>query len=165
MSTSINFHGCRKLEVTQFLPESANAIAIKFHGRGGYGTDLEVNVFGLPDSTAIALNDFLETLGEIRKDGGMNGAYREDGAEFYGDSSSISGVAVYDYTVEECFDADHGGRDGLEVTHCELLRVELNGLHLTREQIVSMTDSATVAAVEEATRGAMQETLDAGETI
>ena len=68
MSTSINFHGYKKLEVTQFLPESANAIAIKFHGSDGYGTDLEVNVFGLPDSTAIALNDFLEALGETEHD-------------------------------------------------------------------------------------------------
>ena len=95
----------------------------------------------------------------------FNDTYSVEESEFYGDASSLTGVAVYDYTAEECFDADHGGRDGLEVTHCELLRVELNGLHLTREQIVSMTDSATVAAVEEATREAMQETLDAGETI
>ena len=95
----------------------------------------------------------------------FNDTHRVEETTFEGDTSSLTGVAVYDYTVEECLDADHGGRDGLEVTHCELLRVELNGLHLTREQIVDMTDKATVAAVEEATRGAMQETLDAGETI
>ena len=96
----------------------------------------------------------------------FNDTHRVEETTFEGDGgSSITGTAVYDYTVEECLDADHGGRDGLEVTHCELAWFELSGLNLWRGQIVDMTDKATVARVEESVRDAMQETLDDGEAI
>ena len=75
---------------------------------------------------------------------------KEEYAEFAGDTGSITGTANYEVETASFFDRDCGGTDGLEVTHCELLFVQIDGLRLSRDQIVQVTCEAAVKRGEEA---------------
>lgn len=79
----------------------------------------------------------------------MQITHRIEGAEFSGDTGSVTGTAVYLVTIEYGLNSDIGGRDGWEALNTELLRVEIDALHLTRDQIVLVTCEAAVRRSEE----------------
>ena len=89
--------------------------------------------------------------------------YEENEAVFSGDNCEVTGVEVYTYDIEEFFDADIGGRDGREVTGAELLKVKLDGVHLTRDQIELIVGKDALLCIESATRDELQRKLDRGE--
>ena len=77
--------------------------------------------------------------------------YRQPDAEINGrDGGCITGTAVYDYRIEPTFDADIGGRDGPDVTFCELLGVEIDGEMIDRAVIVGILGQSAVAEMEDA---------------
>lgn len=76
--------------------------------------------------------------------------YRDEFAEFSGTASSISGVAVYDCTIENDFSADIGGVDGPTCTGVELLYVDLDGYHLSNDAVVQIAGKAAIARAESA---------------
>ena len=74
---------------------------------------------------------------------------KEEYAEFCGDTGSITGTAHYEVETASFFDRDCGGTDGQEVTSCELLFVQIDGLRLSRDQIAQVTCEAAVKRGEE----------------
>ena len=89
--------------------------------------------------------------------------YEENDAVFSGDNCEVTGVAVYTYDIDEFFDADIGGRDGREVFGVDLLKVKLDGVHLTRDQIELIVGKSALLRIESATRDELQEMVDGGE--
>ena len=73
----------------------------------------------------------------------------EEHEEFHGDTGAITGIATYDYDIESFYDADIGGRDGVGVSYCELVSVAVDGLILTRDQIVLAISEEGVKRAEE----------------
>ena len=89
--------------------------------------------------------------------------YEDTDAVFSGDNCEVTGVAVYTYDIDEFFDADIGGRDGIEVTCAELVKVKLDGAHLTRDQIELIVGKAALLRIESAVMEKLQEMLDVGD--
>lgn len=89
--------------------------------------------------------------------------YKEFDAEFHGDACAVTGTAVYTFEKDECFDADHGGRDGVEISSVELLRVELDGTHLKRDQIEMIIGKSALTAIEDSTAEKLQSLADQGD--
>ena len=81
-----------------------------------------------------------------------NDTHRIEDAEFEGDTSSLTGVAVYDYTV-----------DGDEVTNVSLSHVEMDGARLSRDWMVTMMSNAVMERAEYCAWEDLQELHDAGE--
>lgn len=69
--------------------------------------------------------------------------------EIYGTRSTVIGAAVYSVTVENDFSADIGGTDGLTITNAELIRLELDGLHLNRDAVEKIAGKSVLEAFEE----------------
>ena len=89
--------------------------------------------------------------------------YEEQYAVFSGDNCEVTGVAVYTYDIDEFFDADIGGRDGREVTSVELVKVKLDGAHLTRDQIELIAGKDALLRIESSVAQDLQEMVDGGE--
>jgi hypothetical protein len=79
----------------------------------------------------------------------MTMTFEQDEAEFGGTNGLVVGRAVYDCTIERDFSADIGGSDGLVCSNVELLRVEIDGLHLNRDQIALVCGESVVARDED----------------
>lgn len=75
--------------------------------------------------------------------------YVEEGAEFVGDVGEIRGTAFYACTVEKDYSSDIGGVDRWTCMSAELVRFEIDALHLTRDQVALVTCEAVVRAEEE----------------
>ena len=71
------------------------------------------------------------------------------GEEFSGDAFVVSGVAFYDVTVSRAYDADIGGIDGMEVDDVELTEFRLDGLKLTRTQMVEAAGESAIESAED----------------
>ena len=69
-------------------------------------------------------------------------------AEFSGDAFYAQGVAVYEVTCERDFSSDCGGVDGMDCERAELIAFKLDGLSLTRTQIVEAVGERIVAEDE-----------------
>ena len=91
--------------------------------------------------------------------------YEQPDAEFYGTTCSLTGTAVYDVRVEYCFDKDIGGRDGYEVTWCELLHVRMDGETLSRDFIAAIIGKQSLALLETTVSETIQQQLDAGDLL
>lgn len=78
-----------------------------------------------------------------------SGIFTVEAQEFEGENGAlIVGNGRYDYRVENCFDADIGGCDAPEVTHCELLGVDVGGAMIPPSIISKMIGTLAVAAFE-----------------
>lgn len=89
----------------------------------------------------------------------MTDYHTDPEAEFEGTRSSLIGAAIYGYEIDECFDADIGGSDGPEVSGVELIRLELDGLTLTRDQLVEMMCESGVKSAEESVSNKLESML------
>ena len=85
--------------------------------------------------------------------------YHEDEAEFYGDACSVIGVAVWDVTIEDDFNADIGGVDGLTVTGVDLLHVDLDGYHLPAAAIAHIMGDAAMVRAKDVIAETIQENI------
>ena len=77
--------------------------------------------------------------------------YTEAPSEITGTRCTVTGEAVFTARLEHGLNSDVGGRDGWEVTICELARFELDGVHLTRDQVQSIMGKDALAGWEEST--------------
>jgi len=75
--------------------------------------------------------------------------YEDNEAFFEGDNCSLAGVATYDVTLSKAYDADIGGTDGIEVDSVELFELRLDGLKLSREQVIDAAGRGSVEGSEE----------------
>ena len=85
--------------------------------------------------------------------------YHDTDTTIDGTRCSLTGEAVFSVSVDDFNDADIGGSDGAEVTGCELLRFELDGLHLTREQVELVLGRSGLRAWEDAVACRVAENL------
>lgn len=83
--------------------------------------------------------------------------------EFFYKGQSITGTAIFIAETESGLNADIGGRDGPEVTSCELYQVHLGGLRLDRDQMVAFLGEPDVAAHEADVLDELQASVDAGD--
>lgn len=96
----------------------------------------------------IARRSYIHYVSEVSP----RDVFEVEGECFEGDGSSITGVGLYEYETEAFYDRDIGGSDGLEVTRCELIGMQLDGLLLSRDQILQIATTSDVAAAENAAR-------------
>ena len=89
--------------------------------------------------------------------------YEEKDAEFSVDGGSITGTAIYEYDIEEVFDADIGGRDGREVTGCKLIEVKIGEFRLIRSDIKLITGPNVLLRLEDGVGDDIQDLIDCGE--
>jgi len=82
----------------------------------------------------------------------FNDTHRVEEAEFEGDTSSLTGDAVYDYTV-----------DGDKVTDVSLSHVDMDGAKLSRDWMVTMVSNAVIERIEDWTWEDLQDLHDDGE--
>lgn len=82
--------------------------------------------------------------------------HRQPETEIYGaDGGSITGTAVYNYTIEETFDRDIGGVDGPCVTACELLGIEIDNVMIPRNVIEQIIGRDRIVPLEDRASGAI----------
>lgn len=93
----------------------------------------------------------------------MSVTYEIEDHEFHGDTGVITGTAVFAASTEMDFSADVGGRDGLIAISAELVAVKIDGLSLTRDQIVLVVTNERVRELEEYACERVQEGIDAGD--
>lgn len=89
--------------------------------------------------------------------------HKSPDTEFFAEGCSVAGTAHFIAETEMAFDADIGGRDGLEVTSCELLHVDMAGAKLDRDWLVKFIGEHGVAAYERDAMEAVQAEVDAGD--
>lgn len=89
----------------------------------------------------------------------MTIAYRDE-AEFQGTNGCLYGEATYDIEVAYELNADAGGRDGWQVTGCELVDMRLDGLHLSRAQVVAASDEVQVRRAEDEAARFVEDNID-----
>mgnify|MGYP000214975365 CR=1 FL=1 len=90
----------------------------------------------------------------------MNRTYIDNTAEF-ADDGIICGVATYD--VELVNVSERWNKVDLEVQSVELVSMVVNGLTLTRYQMVEAFGEAMIQKAEDYVVGMMQDAADAGE--
>ena len=83
--------------------------------------------------------------------------YEVEDAEFGGDRCNLIGVGVYEYDF--CYDYD----DGDTAENVTLLRLELDGVHLTREQVQLIAGKAALERAEDFVSDELHTLYRAGE--